>query len=110
MLLKFLFSPSVRLWVVKSFVAWHVRPTCQLFTTNVANCKLVGRPQRLNMLPICERQNPPCLIVETAMLTVTLPSFSGNTINICILLKRKATEGAKYPQVNKTGTQVQKGL
>lgn len=43
---------------MKSFVAWHVRPTGQLLTTNIASCKRVGRPQGLNMPPICKRQSP----------------------------------------------------
>jgi hypothetical protein len=93
MLLDFLSSPSVRLGVVKSFVAWHVRLTCQMLTTNVTNCKRVGRPQGLNTPPICERKSP--LRVETATLTVALPPFPGNIRNICIFLKRKAMEGKK---------------
>jgi len=94
---------------VKSFVAWHVRLTCQMLTTNVASCKRVGRPQGLNMPPICERQSP--LPVETATLTVALPSFPGNIRNICIFLKRKAMEGKnihKADKSEKTGTQVKK--
>lgn len=80
-----------------------------MLTTNVASCKRVGRPQGLNMPPICERQSP--LPVETATLTVALPSFSGNIRNICIFRKRKAVEGKnihKADKSEKTGTQVKK--
>jgi hypothetical protein len=87
MLLDFLSSPSVRLGIVKSFVAWHVGLTCQMLTTNVASRKRVGRPQGLNMPSICERRSPLPVPVETATLTVALPSFPGNIRNICIFLK-----------------------
>jgi hypothetical protein len=97
MLLDFLSSPSVRLGVVKSFVAWHVRLTCQMLTTNVASCKRVSSwPQGLSMPSICERQST--LPVETATLTVALPSFPGNIRNICNYPETKSNGGQKYPQ------------
>lgn len=64
------------------------------------------------MPPTCERQST--LPVETATLTVTLPSFSGNVRNICIFLKRKAAEGKIIHNADKNGekpgTQVKNGF